>query len=97
MLTAIVVELTLGEFASEVFSSPCTIHGWRPISVRIQPKLAATYGAAIVTTAVHKNQRAFFSRRLRYSHAPTAATRNMNTPSMAIARIDQYINLICGM
>jgi hypothetical protein len=32
---------TFGEFACEVFSSPCTIQGWRPISVRIQPAVAA--------------------------------------------------------
>jgi hypothetical protein len=52
------VVLTLGEFASLVSSSPCTIHGWRPISVRIQPAVAAMYGNAIAATAVHRNQRA---------------------------------------
>ena len=50
--------LTLGEFASVVFSSPCTIQGWRPISVRIQPAVAAMYGKAIAAIAVHRNQRA---------------------------------------
>ena len=52
------VVLTLGEFASLVFSRPCTIQGWRPISVRIQPAVAAMYGRAIATSAVHWNQRA---------------------------------------
>ena len=50
--------LTFGEFALLVSSSPCTIQGWRPISVRIQPAVAAMYGSAIATIAVHWNQRA---------------------------------------
>ena len=52
------VVLTLGEFALLVSSSPCTIQGWRPISVRIQPAVAAMYGKAIAAIAVHWNQRA---------------------------------------
>ena len=55
--------LTLGEFASAVFSRPCTIHGCRPISVRIQPAVAAMYGKATATIAVHRNQRALSSLR----------------------------------
>ncbi len=80
---------TLGEFAWSVFSSPWTIQGWRPISVRIQPAVAAMYGNAIATIAVHWNQRAVSSFRFRYSHAPTAATMNMSTPVKAMTRIDQ--------
>ena len=55
---------TLGEFASAVCSSPCTIQGWRPISVRIQPAVAAMNGSAIATIAVRRNQRARSSRLL---------------------------------
>ncbi len=40
-LVATVAVLMVGETACEVFSRFCTIHGWRPISVRIQPKVAA--------------------------------------------------------
>jgi len=96
-LVATVAVLTLGETACEVFSRFCTIHGWRPISVRIQPKIAAMYGNAIATTAIHPNHRAFSSLRLRYSHAPTAAIPNITTPRIAITRIDQYINSTRGM
>ena len=81
--------LTLGEWASAVFSSPWTIQGWRPISVRIHPDVAAMNGNAIVAIAVRRNQRDFSSLRLRYSHAPTAATRNIATPRNAITRIAQ--------
>ena len=51
-------EETAGECASTVLSSPCTIHGCRPISVRIHPAVAAMYGNAIATIAVQRNQRA---------------------------------------
>ena len=86
-----------GETASEVFSRSWTIHGWRPISVRIQPAVAARYGKAIATIAIRWNHRALWSLRLRYSHAPTAAIRNIATPSIAITRIDQYISRTRGM
>ena len=56
---------TLGEWASEVFSRFCTIHGWRPISVRTQPAVAAMNGKAIATIAVRRNQRVFSSVRRR--------------------------------
>ena len=39
-----IAEETAGEFASAVFSRPCTIHGCRPISVSIQPAVIATNG-----------------------------------------------------
>ena len=52
------VEETAGECASAVLSRPCTIHGCRPISVRIQPAVAAMNGNAIATIAVRWNQRA---------------------------------------
>ena len=45
-LIPIHVRLTFGELASRVRSRSCTIHGWRPISVRIQPDVAATFAAA---------------------------------------------------
>ena len=57
-LTPSIVELTFVDRASAVFSRPCTIHGCRPISVRIQPAVAAMYGNAIATIAVQWNQRA---------------------------------------
>ena len=72
--------LTLGELASEVLSRPCTIHGCRPISVRIQPAVAAMYGNAIATIAVRWNQRARSSFCFQYSQAPTTATRSISIP-----------------
>jgi len=89
--------LTFPETACEVFSRPWTIHGWRPISVRTQPNVAATYGNEIATIAVRRNQRLFSSRRFRYSHTPTAVIRNMTTPSIAMIRIDQYMSSTRGM
>ncbi len=55
--------LTLGEFASAVFSSPCTIHGWRPISVSTQPAVVAMNGKKAATTPTHRNQRHRSNRR----------------------------------
>src|SRR6476619_6334140 len=87
---------TLGEFASLVSRRPCTIHGWRPISVSTQPALAEMYGNEIPTSAIHWNQRACSSFRFRYSQAPIAATMNMTTPVIAITRIDQYATRMFG-
>src|SRR5262245_31294578 len=96
-LNAIQAVLTLGEFAWSVLSRSWTIQGCRPISVRTQPAVAAMYGNAIATSAVHWNQRAVSSFRFRYSHAPIAATRNINTPVQAITRIDQLMTRTLGM
>ena len=41
-------DVTDGEFALIVFIRPCTIQGWRPLSVSIQPAVFMTNG---VTTA----------------------------------------------
>ena len=88
---------TLGEFALLVRSSPCTIQGWRPISVRSQPAVAAMYGNGIAASAAQWNQRASTSFFFQYSQAPSAATRNISMPAYAIARIDQYATLMFGM
>src|SRR5262245_9263803 len=85
---------TLGEFALLVSSSPCTIHGWRPISVRSHPAVAARYGNGIAARAVQWNQRASTSFFFQYSQAPSVATRNMSMPAYAITRIDQYATLM---
>src|SRR5262249_4146796 len=91
------VALTLGELAFLVSSRPCTIHGWRPISVRTQPALAAMYGNAIAAIAVRWNQRARSSFFFQYSHPPRAATRNISPRVKAIPRIDEYTPLTLGM
>src|SRR5262245_37278779 len=96
-LNTIHAVFTLGEFAWSVWSRSWTIQGCRPISVRTQPAVAAMYGNAIATRAVHWNQRAVSSFRFRYSHAPTAATRNISTPMYAMTRIDQYMTRTFGM
>ena len=63
-LTPIVHALTLGEFASAVLRSPCTIQGCRPNSVRHQPASAAMNGRNDRDDAAQRNQRVG-SRRLR--------------------------------
>src|ERR1022692_2213628 len=36
---------TPGETLCDVFRTPNTVHGWRPISVKIQPMVMARYGS----------------------------------------------------
>ncbi len=43
-ITAVVE--TPGDTASDVRNRPKTAHGWRPISVKIQPAVFARYGRA---------------------------------------------------
>jgi hypothetical protein len=46
-----------GETASAVRISPCTIHGWRPISVVNQPASNATSPLGPISSAKRRNGR----------------------------------------
>ena len=96
-LTPSIVELTFGDDASAVLSRPWTIHGCRPTSVSTQPASAARKGAAIVATAVHRNQRVRSSRPRQYKKAPSAATRKTSVPRYAMIRMPQYVARTGGM
>ncbi len=72
---------TAGEFAPLVLSRPCTIHGWRPISVSIQPNAHATKGKKVVTTATQRNHFNRSSRRFHIRNAPISATSATNEPA----------------
>ena len=80
MLKTSIAEETAGEFASAVFSRPCTIHGCRPISVSIQPAVIATNGRNIVATPTQRNHLSRSSRRLQSRNAPTSATSATRLP-----------------
>ena len=82
-------EETAGEFASDVFSRPCTIHGCRPISVSIQPNVIATNGRNDVKTAIQRNQRSRSSRRFQSRNAPRSATSATMLPAYTIPRMLQ--------
>ena len=83
------VVLTAGEFALAVFSSPCTIHGCRPISVRHQPKMHARNGKTTVTTPIQRNHFSFSSRRFQKRKAPMIDTSATIDPLYAIPRMLQ--------
>src|SRR4051794_19668194 len=89
-LRTISVLLTEGDTPSDVFMRPCTIHGWRPFSVSIQPAVFITSGAAAAQVATHRNTRAWGSRPRHHSHTPHSASRAASEPRYAITRIDQY-------
>src|SRR5690606_31764761 len=67
----------------------CTTHGWRPISVKIQPKEAARNGIGRATRHSRENHRLSVSRSLRSSHSPHTASTAEKTPSPIISRNDQ--------
>ena len=68
--------LTRGLLASSVLSSPCTIHGWRPISVITQPAVLIRNGVTPAKIPNLRNRRDVTSRPLRHSHRPTSANRS---------------------
>ncbi len=63
MLIQISVALTEGDAPAEVFISPCTIHGWRPFSVSIQPAVFMMNGVRTAHMAMRRNHFACSSRR----------------------------------
>src|ERR1017187_6699419 len=74
---------TLGETPLAVVMSPKTIHGWRPVSVKIQPKLLANNGSSGVARIVqnHRRWRGMRSRRVDHNTADRKSTRlNSQSP-----------------
>jgi hypothetical protein len=65
-----VVVLTVGEIPFLVSMMPCTIHGWRPLSVRNQPAVFIKNGSTAAHTATHRNRRDAASFPRRISHSP---------------------------
>ena len=64
------VKLLDGEIPFLVSMMPCTIHGWRPLSVRNQPAVFIKNGSTAPQTATHKNTREVASVFRRSSHSP---------------------------
>src|SRR5690554_2259257 len=64
----------------------CTTHGWRPISVKIQPKLEARKGIGSATRHSRENQVESVTLPLRSSHRPATARAAEKTPSPIISR-----------
>src|SRR5690625_5581576 len=64
----------------------CTTHGWRPISVKIQPKLEARKGIGSATRHSRENQVESGTLPLRSSHRPATARAAEKTPSPIISR-----------
>src|SRR5271165_4353186 len=96
-LIQISVDVTEGEFASIVFCRPCTIHGWRPLSVSSQPAVFIKNGVTTAHTATHRNALDSASLRRCKSHAPHSASSITSVPNPAIVRIDQYWIATFGM
>ena len=84
----------LGETPSLVLSRLKTIHGWRPISVKIQPTIRAVRGSGKAHTAIRhthlffgKRPFLFFGKRpLRISQRPAAERSTGSIPSPIIHR-----------
>jgi len=64
------VTLTVGEIPLLVSMMPCTIHGWRPLSVSSQPAVFIRNGSTAAQVATHKNTRETGSVFRRISHSP---------------------------
>ena len=82
--------LTPGETLAAVSSCPTTVHGWRPISVRTQPKMFAASAAGSAAIATRYIHRCRGSAPRRVSHRPITPTPTPASPSPIISRNDQY-------
>ena len=76
----------LGETPSLVLSRLKTIHGWRPISVKIQPTIRAARGSGKAHTAIRDTHLFFGKRPLRISQRPAAERSTGSIPSPIIHR-----------
>ena len=72
-----VVALTDGETPLRVSCRPCTIQGWRPFSVSIQPAVLMTKGTITAQMAMRQNQGEASSFLRRMSHSPHSESRKM--------------------
>src|SRR3954451_4863334 len=82
---------TLGETPLAVVISPKTIQGWRPTSVKIQPKLLARTGRSGAATAAYGNHLDVGMRSLRVSHRTAIAMSDVAIPSPIMRRNVQYV------
>ena len=80
MLIQSQVVLTVGEMPFLVSMMPCTIQGWRPLSVSSQPAVFNTNGSTAPQTATHRNTRDVASFFRRISHSPHTAMSRITTP-----------------
>ena len=76
----IVVTLFDGETASRTSCRPCTIQGWRPLSVRAQPAVFIRNGSTATQMATRRNHLAVASFLRQSSHAPHSPTSSTTTP-----------------
>ena len=65
---------------SAVCISPCTIHGWRPFSVSIQPAVFITNGARTAQIASRQEPAATSADRLRHSSQPPHSDSRNSSP-----------------
>ena len=84
------VVLTDGDIPFLVSMMPCTIHGWRPLSVSSQPAVFIRNGSTDHQVAHHRNTREVASFSAASATAPTAHTSRTSTARYAITRMPQY-------
>ena len=89
--------MTFGDTADSVGSRLNTIHGCRPISVKIQPTIIAASESGKLHTATFHTQACFGMRPLRVSQRPTSATNTCSRPRPIIQRNDQYVTQMIGV
>jgi len=77
---------TVGELAWLVRSSPYTTHGWRPISVKIQPNQFARIPRQPAGTASHSHQRRRSIVRRQRKNAPSSVITMIAVPVPIISR-----------
>ncbi len=71
--------------------SPKTIHGWRPTSVKIQPKRVGEDGQERSGDGGISSQRCVGARPLRVSHSTASAMAAAAMPSPIMRRNVQYV------
>jgi hypothetical protein len=86
-----------GETPSAVFIRPNTIHGCRPISVKIHPTTMASSDSGIAQIAIRHCHARAGMRPLRVSQRPVRAIRMWSPPRPIIHRNAQYVTQMIGV
>src|SRR4030095_17168056 len=88
--------LGTGEVASAVRRMPCTIHGWRPLSVTTQPEMTATNPIHQLCAITRRYQRVSNKVPRHHKYAPYIAAAIMKEPTASMMRKAQNTTLTGG-
>ena len=88
--------MTPGDTPLSIRITPNTIHGARPISVKIQPAELPTKGSTIAGTSSASSSRPCSNRSRSIATTAQAASSSISKPAPTITRKFQYVHITGG-